>query len=70
MRWFLLFNPFACLKLLLLAVSILTLGFLLAVQVFKVELDDALGSRHKVASDPEHVYQPASHRPIANEANR
>jgi hypothetical protein len=58
MRWFLIFNPFACLKLLLLAVCILTLGFLLAVQVLRVELDDALGSRHKIASDPEQVYSP------------
>jgi hypothetical protein len=56
MRWFFIFNPFACLKLLLLAVCILTLGFLLAVQVLRVERDDALGSRHKIANDPEHVY--------------
>jgi hypothetical protein len=61
MRWFLIFNPFAYLKLLLLAICVLTLGFLLAVQVLRVEIDDALGSRHEIASDPEHVYAPALH---------
>ena len=62
MRWFLIFNPFACLKLVLLIVCVLTLGFLLAINVLRVEIDDALGSRHRTASDPEHVYSPPSHR--------
>ena len=71
MRWFLIFNPFACLKLLLLAVCILTFGFLLAVQVLRVELDDALGSRHQIASHPEHVYSPPSmhHRSATRQGN-
>ena len=56
MRWFLIFNPFACLKLVLIVICVLTLGFLLAVNVLKVEIGDALGSRHTIASDPEHVY--------------
>lgn len=58
MRWFLIFNPFACLKLVLLVVCVLTLGFLLAVNVLRVEIDNALGGRHKIAADPEHVYTP------------
>jgi hypothetical protein len=31
MRWFLIFNPFASLKLLLLVICVVTLGFLIAV---------------------------------------
>jgi hypothetical protein len=42
MRWFLIFNPFAYLKLLLVAICVLTLGFLLAVNALRVEIDDAL----------------------------
>ena len=60
MRWLLIVNPFACLKLLLIATCILTLGFLLAVSVLRVQVDEALGGRHQIASDPEHVYVPAS----------
>jgi hypothetical protein len=56
MKWSLIFNPFACLKLLLLAICIFTIGYLLAINVLIVELDDANGSKHKIASDPEHVY--------------
>ena len=59
MRWFLIFNPFACLKLVLLGVCVLALGFLLAITVLRVEIDDALGGGHEIASDPEHVYTPA-----------
>ena len=59
MRWFLIFNPFACLKLVLIVICVLTLGFLLAINVLRVEIDDVLGSRHKIASDPEHVYSSA-----------
>jgi hypothetical protein len=29
---------------------------LLAINVLIIELDDANGSKHKIASDPEHVY--------------
>jgi hypothetical protein len=50
------------LKLLLLAICVLTLGFLLAVNILRVEIDDALGSRHAITSDPKHVYPaPSSH---------
>ena len=58
MRWFLIFNPFACLKLVLVVVCVLTLGFLLAVNLLRIGIDNALGSRHKIASDPEQVYSP------------
>jgi hypothetical protein len=34
----------------------LTIGFLLAINVLVVELNEAKGTRHTVASDPEHVY--------------
>ena len=67
MRWFLIFNPFACLKLVLLAVCVLMLGFLLAVNALRVEINNALGSRHQIASGPEHVYSPPSHRPSATQ---
>jgi hypothetical protein len=67
MKWFLIFNPFAWLKLVLLVVCVLTLGLLLAVNILKVQIDDALGSRHKIASDPEHVYtQDSKHRVSAS----
>ncbi len=56
MRWFLIFNPFASLKLLLLVTCALTIGFLLAINVLVVELNEAKGTRHTIASDPEHVY--------------
>ena len=63
MKWFLTFNPFACLKLLLLAICVLTLGFLLAVNVLRIQIDNTLGSRHQIASDPEHIYmRPSQHR--------
>jgi len=52
MKWFLIFNPLACLKLLLLAICIFTIGYLLAINVLIMELDDANGSKHKIASDP------------------
>jgi hypothetical protein len=64
MKWFLIFSPFACLKLLVLAICVLTLGFLLTISVLRVEID-ALGSRHKISSDPEHVYMPASQHRVA-----
>ncbi len=67
MRWFLIFNPFACLNWCLLAVCVLMLGFLLAVNALRVEINNALGSRHQIASDPEHVYSPPSHRPSATQ---
>jgi hypothetical protein len=63
MRWFLIFNPFAGLKLLLLAICVLALGFLLAVNLLRVEVEDALGSRHTIASDPDHMYSaPSLHK--------
>ena len=65
MRWFLIFSPFECLKLLVLAICVLTLGFLLAISVLRIEIDDGLGSRHKISSDPEHVYVPASQHRVA-----
>ena len=58
LRWFLIFNPFISLKLLLLVVCVFTIGFLLAINVLIVELNGAKGSRHMIASDPEHVYSP------------
>ena len=58
MRWFVIFNPFISLKLLLLVVCVLTIGFLLAINVLVVELNEAKESRHMIASDPEHVYSP------------
>ena len=65
MRWFLIFSPFASLKLLLLGVCVLTIGFLLAINVLVVELNEANGSRHTIASDPEHVYSPpVQHRAV------
>jgi hypothetical protein len=66
MKWFLIFNPFACLKLLLLAICIFTIGYLLAINVLIVELDDANGSKHTIASDPEKVYSPSSHHRSAS----
>jgi uncharacterized membrane protein len=56
MKWFLIFNPFACLTLLLLAICIFTIGYLLAIDVLIIEIGDANGSKHKIASDPENVY--------------
>jgi hypothetical protein len=58
MRWFLIFNPVAGLKLLLLAICVVTIGCVLAVNVLMIELNDANGSKHTIASDPEHVYFP------------
>ena len=55
MKWFLIFNPFACLKLLLLAICVFALGYVLAINVLSIEISDANGSKHKIASDPEHV---------------
>jgi hypothetical protein len=59
MKWFLIFNPFAGLKLLLLGICVFTIGYLLAINVLIVEIGDANGSKHKIASDPEHVYSSA-----------
>jgi hypothetical protein len=56
MKWFLTFNPFAGLKLLLLAICIFMIGCLLAINVLIIEVDGANGSKHEIASDPEHVY--------------
>jgi hypothetical protein len=36
----------------------LTIGFLLAINVLVVELNEGKGSRNTIASDPEHVYSP------------
>jgi hypothetical protein len=66
MKRFLIFNPFACLKLLLLAIYIFTIGYLLAINVLIVELDDANGSNRKIASDPEHVYSAFLHHRTAS----
>jgi hypothetical protein len=56
MKWFLIFNPFACLKLLLLAICVFTIGYVLAINVLIMKIGDANGSRHTITSDPEHVY--------------
>jgi hypothetical protein len=56
MKWFLIFNPFACIKLWLLGICVFTIGFLLAINVLIVEIGDANGEKHKIANDPEHVY--------------
>ena len=61
MKWFLIVNPLACLKLLLLGICIFTIGYLLAINVLIVEMDDANGSKHKIASDPENAYSPSLH---------
>ena len=66
MKWFLIFNPFACLKLQLLAICIFTIGYLLAIDVLIIELDGAYGSKHKIASDPEHVYSAFLHHRSAS----
>jgi hypothetical protein len=59
MKWFLIFNPFACLKLLLIGICVFTVGYLLAINVLIIEICDAKGSKHKIASDPENVYSPS-----------
>ncbi len=59
MKWFLIFNPLACLKLLLLAICIFTIGYLLAINVLIIEIGAANGSKHKIANDPGHVYSPS-----------
>jgi hypothetical protein len=56
LKWYLIFNPFGCLKLLLLAICILAGGYLLAINVLIVEIGEANGSKHKIADDPDHVY--------------
>jgi hypothetical protein len=66
MKWFLIINPLACLKLLLLGTGIFTIGYLLAINVLIVEMDDANGSKHKIASDPESVYSPSLHHRSAS----
>jgi hypothetical protein len=66
MKWFLIFNPFACLKLLLLATCVFTIGYLLAINVLIIEIGDANGSKHTIASDPEQVYSPSLHHRSAS----
>jgi hypothetical protein len=66
MKWFLIFNPFACLKLLLLAICVFALGYVLAINVLIIEISDANGSKHKIASDPEHAYSPSLHHRSAS----
>jgi len=66
MKWFLIFNPFACLKLPLLAICVFTLGYVLAINVLIVEMDDANGSKHKIANDPVHVYSAFLHHRTAS----
>jgi hypothetical protein len=56
MKWFVIFSPLAGIKLLLFGICVFTTGYLLAINVLIIELDDANGSKHKIASDPEHVY--------------
>jgi hypothetical protein len=56
MKWFLIFKPFASLKLLLVAICVFTIGYLLAINVLIIEVGDANGSKREIASDPEHVY--------------
>jgi hypothetical protein len=60
MKWFLIFNPFTCLNLLLLAICIFMIGYLLAINVLIIEIGDANGSKHTIASDPENVYSRAT----------
>jgi hypothetical protein len=63
MKWFVILNPLACLKLLLFGICVFTIGYLLAINVLIIEIGDANGSKHKIASDPEHVYSsPLQHR--------
>jgi hypothetical protein len=65
MKWFLIFSPFACLKLLLLAICVFSLGYVLAINVLIVEIRDANGSGHMIASDSEHLYSPSlRHRSV------
>ena len=59
MKWFLIFNPLACLKLLLLAICIFTIDYVLAINVLIIEIGNANGSKHTIASDPENVYSPS-----------
>jgi hypothetical protein len=66
MKWFLVFNPLAYLKLLLLGIFIFTIGYVLAINVLIVEMDNANGSKHKIASDPEHVYSSPFQRSYVN----
>ena len=66
MKWFLMFNPFACLKLLLLAICVSTLGYLLAINVLVIEIGDVNGFKHTIASDPENVYSPSLHHRSAS----
>jgi len=54
------------LKLLLLGICIFTLGYLLAINVLIVAMDDANGSKNKIASDPEHVYSAFLHHRTAS----
>jgi hypothetical protein len=63
MKWFVIFNPLAWLKFLLFAICVFTIGYVLAINVLIIEIGDANGSKHKIASDPEHVYSsPLQHR--------
>jgi hypothetical protein len=39
---------------------------LLAINVLIIEIGDANGSRHTIASDPEHVYSPSLHHRSAS----
>jgi hypothetical protein len=66
MKWFVILNPLACLKLLLLGICVLTIGYLLAINVLIIEIGDTNCSKPKIASDPEHVYSPSLHHRSAN----
>ena len=66
MKWFLIFNPFACLKLLLLGICVFTIGYLLAINVLIIEMGEANGSKHTIASDPEHIYTASLHHRSAS----
>jgi hypothetical protein len=39
---------------------------LLAINVLIIEIRDANGTKHKIASDPEHVYSPSLHHRVAS----
>jgi hypothetical protein len=63
---FLIFNPLSCLKLCCLAFAFSPSGYLLAINVLIVEVDDANGNKHKIASNPENVYCPSLHHRSAS----
>jgi hypothetical protein len=66
MKWFVIFSPFACLKLLLLGLCFLTVGILVAINLLINEIDGSNGGHHVIADDSEHVYSPPSRHRFAS----